>query len=302
MIEARAIRKRYDTVTAVDGLSFKAEPGRIFGLIGPNGAGKSTTIRMLMNIIAPDEGFIQFDGKPMAAEDKDRIGYLPEERGLYKKAKVNETLLYLAGLKGADKQSAQAEIDRWLAKFELLERKQRKIEELSKGMAQKVQFIGSIAHRPSLLFLDEPFSGLDPVSQEILLSAMLELKDEGRTILFSTHIMEQAEKICSDILLINKGKAVVAGPLAEVKASFGKNSVLIEFDGDGSFIKDLPCAETVTTYPRYTEVALKAGSSADELFKALAGKVSVRRFELSAPSLHRIFISLVGGKEGKSDE
>jgi ABC-2 type transport system ATP-binding protein len=294
MIEVRGATKRYESVMAVDGVSFEAKSGEIFGLIGPNGAGKSTTIRMIMNIIAPDSGEILFSGRPLGEADKDRIGYLPEERGIYKKVKVNEVLLYLASLKGVREKDAQPEIDRWLERFEIADWKGRKVEELSKGMAQKVQFVGSIAHKPELVFFDEPFSGLDPLSSETLLKAMVELRDEGRTVLFSTHIMEHAEKICNRIFLVNKGKEVVSGTLSEVKERFGRNSVIVEFDGDGGFIKALPFVSNVIEFPRWVEVELSGKDSSDELFKALAGRVSVRRFERATPSLHKIFMDLVG--------
>lgn len=297
MIEARNVVKRFDSVTAVDGLSFAATPGEIFGLLGPNGAGKSTSIRMAMNVIAPDSGEILIGGRPIAERDKDRIGYLPEERGLYKKSTVGDMLAYLASLKGAREKDAREEIARWLERFGLAEWAGRKVEELSKGMAQKVQFIGAIAHRPDIVLFDEPFSGLDPVSAEILLDAMVSLRDEGKTVLFSTHIMEHAERICNGILLINKGKEIASGSLADIKSRFGRNSVALEFDGDGSFIKALPFVSGVIDFPRYVEIELKGEDGSEQLLKAIAGRVKVRRFELVHPSLHKIFLTLVGGKE-----
>lgn len=296
MIEARAINKSYGSLQAVQDLSFKTEPGRVFGIIGPNGAGKSTTIRMLMNIISPDSGEILIEDKPFSEEDKDRIGYLPEERGLYKKVKVGEALLYCAALKGKKRREAEPEIDRWLERFDLQDWKNRKIEELSKGMAQKVQFISAVVHKPDLIFFDEPFAGLDPVSSETLINALMDLKNEGRCILFSTHIMEHAEKICSDILLINKGQSVVQGPLNKIKQSFGKNSVIIEFEGNADFIDSLDCVDSVSRFPHYLEVDIKKGHSHDELLQKLGGTLSVSRFELINPSLHTIFIKLVGGE------
>ena len=294
MLEAREVRKSYGDVRAVDGLSFSARPGEIFGLIGPNGAGKSTTIRMAMNIIAPDSGEILIRGRRLAEEDKSIVGYLPEERGLYRKAKVEEMLLYVAALKGMPEADARKNMDAWLERFGILEWKSRKIDELSKGMAQKVQFICTVIHKPRLVLFDEPFSGLDPVSQDILLDAMLELKAEGVTVLFSTHIMDHAEKICERILLVDKGREIVSGPLAEVKAKYGRNAVQIEFDGDASFVAALPFVESVRRFPRWIEAQLRPDADADELFKALAGRVRVRRFEVVSPSLHKIFTSLVG--------
>lgn len=285
---------------AVSGLSFEARPGEIFGLIGPNGAGKSTTIRMIMNIIAPDSGTIRFDGAPLSEADKDRIGYLPEERGLYRKAKLGEVLEYLAAIKGAKPAMYRPSIDAWLERFGLSEWKHRKVQELSKGMAQKAQFIAAVAHNPSVVFFDEPFSGLDPLAQDELLAVMVELKQKGVTVLFSTHIMEHAEKICERILLINKGKEVVYGPLADIKTRYGRNAVQLEFDGDAAFVADLDCVESVVSYPRWIEVALKEGADSDALFRALAGRLRVRRFETVAPSLHKIFVRLVGGEEAQN--
>ncbi len=302
MLEVESVVKKYENVTAVDGISFAAKPGQIFGLIGPNGAGKSTIIRMIMNIIAPDAGTIVFNGKPIALEDKSIIGYLPEERGLYKKSKVLETLVFLGTLKGMTDAAAKASAETWLARFDLADWKNRKLEELSKGMAQKVQFIGTILHDPSLILFDEPFSGLDPVSQELLLAIMVELKERGKTVLFSTHIMDHAEKICDSLLLVDKGRSLLLGPVAEVKARYGKNSVQIEYDGDASFVRLLPFVAGVTEYPRWLEVELLEKDSAIALYGALAGKLSVRRFELMAPSLHKIFIGLTGAGVNDSGE
>jgi ABC-2 type transport system ATP-binding protein len=250
MIELKGVTKRYGGVLAVRDVSFRVEVGQILGFLGRNGAGKSTTIRMIMNIIAPDSGRILFDGKPLTEADKSRIGYLPEERGLYKKAKLGEVLEYLAVIKGAAKPDARASIDAWLARFDLLEWKNRKVSELSKGMAQKAQFVGAIAHNPSVVFFDEPFSGLDPLAQDQLLKVMTELKGKGATILFSTHIMEHAEKICERILLMHKGREVLSGTMAEIKARYGRNAVQLEFDGDAGFIKRLDFVASVSEYPQ----------------------------------------------------
>ena len=300
MVSVESVCKSYDGHKAVDGLSFQAVPGEIFGLIGPNGAGKSTTIRMVMNIIAPDTGRILFDGKPLSEADKARIGYLPEERGLYRKAKLGEVLEYLAGIKGAERQAARASIDAWLERFNLREWKNRKVSELSKGMAQKAQFIGAVAHNPSVVLFDEPFSGLDPLAQDELLSVMVELKSKGTTVLFSTHIMEHAERICERILLMNKGKALFYGTTADIKAEYGRNAIQMEFDGDGSFVKDLDFVSSVSAYPRWIEVELKEGSDPDALFRAVAGRLRMRRFESIAPSLHKTFVRLVGSAGSES--
>lgn len=297
MLEVDRVVKAYDAVKAVDGLSFAARPGEIFGLIGPNGAGKSTTIRMIMNVIAPDSGTILFDGDALGEAMKARVGYLPEERGLYKKVKVMDMLLYLASLKGAPKASARASAEAWLERFDLADWKDKKIEALSKGMAQKVQFIGSVVHDPDLVLFDEPFSGLDPLSQDLLLEVMLELKKAGKTVLFSTHVMEHAERICDRLLLVRKGKALVSGTLAEVKAASGTGAVQIEYDGDASFVAGLPFVAEARTLPRWLEVSLRAGESPDALLAAVAGRLRVRRFEVVDPSLHSIFVRLVGAEE-----
>jgi ABC-2 type transport system ATP-binding protein len=296
MVEVKNIKKYFGSLKAVENISFTANRNEIFGLIGPNGAGKSTTIRMIMNILIPDEGSILFDGKPIREKDKERIGYLPEERGLYKKVKVNEMLIYLAKLKNADVMESQKRIDYWLDRFDLKKWKDSKIEELSKGMSQKVQFIASMVHDPELIFLDEPFAGLDPVSSDQLRDSILELGKKGKTILFSTHIMEHAEKICSSIFLINKGTEVISGRLEDVKDRHGKRSIIVEFDGDSSFIKNLDMVKKVITYPRFLEIELTDNGNPDELLKHLAENVSVRRFEITTPSLHKIFVDLVGKK------
>ncbi len=301
MVEVRNISKSYGNTQAVRDLSFKAQEGRVFGLIGPNGAGKSTTIRMIMNILTPDAGEILFDGERMGEGHKNRVGYLPEERGLYRKVKLGEMLTYLLELKGVNRRDADKKIDPWLKRFSLLEWKDKKIEELSKGMSQKAQFIASVAHEPDLFFFDEPFSGLDPVSVDQLREAIMDLGRRGKTILFSTHIMEQAERICDSILLINKGKEVVSGPLEEIKGRYGNRSVAVEFSGDGSFMRNIPCVEAINEFPRYVDVTLKDGHSADELLASIVGKVAVQRFQVSTPSLHTIFVRLVGGVPEASD-
>ncbi|MBT3274438.1 MAG: ATP-binding cassette domain-containing protein [Spirochaetales bacterium] len=294
MIEVANVSKSFDSVQAVKEVNFTAGPGEIFGLIGPNGAGKSTIIRMIMNIIAPDTGKILFDGKPIEEKDKERIGYLPEERGLYKKTKVNDMLMYLGELKGGERLRLQEQIDYWLEHFDLMHWKDKPISELSKGMSQKVQFTAAVAHEPDILFFDEPFAGLDPVSSDLLRDSITELSRSGKTVLFSTHIMEQAERLCNRIFLINRGDQVVYGSLEEIKEAHGSNSVVVEFDGDGSFIRDLPGVASATSYQRYVEVELSEGCDPDDLLSQLVGKISIMRFEVVSPSLHNIFISMVG--------
>ncbi len=295
MITLENVNKRYESTVAVKNLNLTTASGEIFGILGPNGAGKSTTIKMIMNILAPDTGSILFDGKPITPKDRDLIGYLPEERGIYKKVTVREFITYLGVLKGKTPGELNPEIDRWLKYFGLFEWAEKKTQDLSKGMSQKVQFIASIIHNPSFIILDEPFSGLDPVSTDKLREAILELKNMGKTILFSTHIMEQAEKICSNILLMNKGDTIVQGNVSDIKQSMGHKSISIEFEGDGSFIKTMDEVEKVIEYPRFVEVELKDEKLSDEFLKKVINKVSVKRFEKLIPSLHKIFVDKVGG-------
>ena len=286
--------KQFGSVKAVDGVSFSADRGEIFGLIGPNGAGKSTTIRMIMNIIAPDSGEITFNGRPLTESDKPRIGYLPEERGLYRKLKVNDMLMYLGRLKRAADVQLQNALDEWLERFDLMGSKFQKISELSKGMSQKVQFIASVAHDPEILFFDEPFAGLDPVSVDTLREAIMDLRDRGKTILFSTHIMEQAEKLCNRLFLIDSGKRVVYGSLEEIKNAHGSNSIVVEFDGDSKIFDDVAGVASVSRFPRYVELGIEQGGTPDSILAQIVGRVSIRRFEVVAPSLHSIFVTLVG--------
>jgi len=300
VIELRSVSKSFGQVRAVDNISFATREGEIFGLLGPNGAGKSTTIKMIMNILDPDSGSILFNGSPIREADKDRIGYLPEERGLYRKVKINEMLHYLASLKNADRSAVEKRLDEWLARFNLAEWKTRTPETLSKGMAQKVQFIASILHDPEFLFLDEPFSGLDPVSTDVLREAVLELGSRGTTILFSTHNMEVAEKICSRLLVIDHGREVISGSLADIKSRYGHNIVAVEFDGTIDFGSLSGMVRNVSRFPRWVEMELVEGANPQTLLRVLLGQVSIRRFEVVSPSLHRIFVELVGdgGKTG----
>jgi ABC-2 type transport system ATP-binding protein len=302
MIELRGVQKSFGSLRAVDGISFRSEPGEIFGLLGPNGAGKSTTIKMIMNILAPDGGEILFQGRRMQEGDKDAIGYLPEERGLYRKLPVQDTLLYFASLKNADPAAARRSVDGWLERFELSDWKKRKCEELSKGMAQKVQFIAAVAHDPSFIFLDEPFAGLDPISMDVMRDAVLDLGTRGKTILFSTHNMEVAERLCSRILIMDHGREVVSGSLAEIKGCYGTNTAVVEFDGELDAARLAPLTAAVSRYPRWVEIQLAPGASPRQLLSAVLEQVSVRRFEMVSPSLHRIFVEKLGGREGTDNE
>ena len=295
MVEVLNATKAFGTTIAVQEVSFRAQPGEVFGLIGPNGAGKTTIIRMIMNILAPDAGEIRFNGKPISERDKDRIGYLPEERGLYRNVKVREMLLYLASLKSVPKDVAKRRIDEWLERFSLSDWSDSKISELSKGMAQKVQLIGTILHDPEFIFLDEPFSGLDPVSTDQLRGSIDQLGRDGKTVLFSTHNMEQAERICSRIFLINRGRELLSGQTDEIKAGYGHRSVVIEFDGSVDGLEKSNAVQTITRYPRYVEVQLADGAEPNTILESVLKTAKVTRFELVTPSLHRIFVDQVGG-------
>ncbi|MFN3134875.1 MAG: ABC transporter ATP-binding protein, partial [Candidatus Kryptonium sp.] len=267
--------------------------GEILGLLGPNGAGKTTTIRMILDIIKPDQGTIKFDGKEIDDEIKSKIGYLPEERGLYRKTKVMETILYFAELKGLDRKAAFERAKYWLKRFDLAGRANSRIEELSKGNQQKVQIIISILHEPELVILDEPFAGLDPVNQELLKNILLELKEKNKAIIFSTHQMDQAEKLCDSICLINKGKLVLSGSLSEVKSKFGRNSIHIEFGGNGESLKNLNGVKKIDIYPNYAEITLEIDVSPSEILREIIKHVDLKKFEVKEPSLHSIFLDVV---------
>ncbi|MCX6120666.1 MAG: ATP-binding cassette domain-containing protein [Ignavibacteriales bacterium] len=297
MLKISNLRKEYDNVVAVDGVSLEVKRGELFGLLGPNGAGKTTTIRTVLNIIQPDSGEIRFDGKPFTQEMWNSIGYLPEERGLYRKSKIINTILYFASLKGLAAKQAKPLAFYWLERFGLKNEGHRKIEELSKGNQQKVQLILSILHRPELLILDEPFTGLDPVNQVLLKDVLLELRQQNTAIVFSTHQMEQVEKMCDNICLINKGKPVLSGELFEIKKQYGTNSIHLEYEGDGEFLKSFSFIRRADVYQNYAELELTDISKSSELLVSLNGKLSLRKFEIVEPSLNSIFINVVGGPE-----
>ena len=297
MLKVTNLRKEYDNVVAVDGVSLEVNRGELFGLLGPNGAGKTTTIRTVLNIIQPDSGEITFNGKPFTKEMWNNIGYLPEERGLYRKSKIINTILYFASLKGLSAKQARPLAYYWLERFGLKNEGHRKIEELSKGNQQKVQLIISILHSPELLILDEPFTGLDPVNQILLKDVLLELRQKNVAIVFSTHQMEQVEKMCDNICLINKGKPVLSGELHEIKKRYGTNSIHLEYEGDGEFLKSFNFIRRADVYQNYAELELTDISRSNELLVNLNGKLSLRKFEIVEPSLNSIFINVVGGPE-----
>jgi ABC-2 type transport system ATP-binding protein len=300
-LEIGNITKRFGDFYAVKKLSFNIPKGTVYGLLGPNGAGKTTTIRMVMNIIIPDEGSIKVLERSMDEEMKERIGYLPEDRGLYPKMKVGELLVFLAELKGLTGANARKEIDFWLERFDLAGWKMKKVEELSRGMQQKLQFIVTVIHQPELIILDEPFGGLDPVNTKLLKDVMLEMKGKGRTIVFSTHRMEQVEMICDNICLINKAERILEGNLSRIKKQYGKNTIVLDYDGDAGFIRGFPEVEKIDDYGKFMEIKLKERSDTQALLQNLVGKISINKYEVKEPSLNAIFIEKVGGK-GVGDE
>lgn len=290
------VSKRFDTLTAVSGLSLRVRQGAVFGLLGPNGAGKTTTLRMIMRILIPDEGSIQVLGEPVSDRTQDLIGYLPEERGLYLRMKVREVLVFLAALKGLSEKEAARRVHAWLERFELAAWSEKKINDLSKGMQQKAQFIAAVLHQPPVLILDEPFTGLDPINAVLVKDIMLELRDQGSTIILSTHRMEQVEMMCDSICLINQGRSVLDGDLRAIKQSYGKNTLRIEYTGDGNFL-DLPAlVERVNRFGAVVQAKLKPGADPQEILKvAIERGVRISRFELIEPPLNDIFIEKVSG-------
>jgi ABC-2 type transport system ATP-binding protein len=302
VIELRNATKRFNEFIAVRDLSFTVRQGSVFGLLGPNGAGKTTSIRMIVNITAPDEGEVLVMGRHMNADLQGHIGYLPEERGLYKKMTIGDQLVFFGNIKGLDTRTAARRADEWLERFELSAWKGKKPPDLSKGMQQKVQFIATVIHNPDILILDEPFSGLDPVSVNVLKQAITDLKQQGKTVIFSTHQMEQVEQMCDDICLINHATKVLGGALKEVKGRYGRNTVILDFAGPDSFLT----ADLVKRHNRnasYSEILLQDDADAQEILRrAIAAGVRINRFELVEPSLNEIFIESVTGTKALANQ
>ncbi len=289
------VSKRFDSVTAVSGLSFAVKQGAVFGLLGPNGAGKTTTLRMILRILLPDEGAIRVLDQALTEGTQDLIGYLPEERGLYPRMSVRNVLVFLAALKGLSEAEADRRVRAWLDRLELADWSEKKVIDLSKGMQQKVQFIAAIVHRPPLVILDEPFTGLDPVNAVVIKDIMLELRDQGATVILSTHRMEQVEMMCDSICLINKGSNVLEGDLREIKKSYGKNTLRIEFSGGDGFLDQPALIENVNRFGAVVEAKLRSGADPQEILKAaVQGGARITRFELIEPPLNDIFIEKVG--------
>ncbi len=295
VLEVRELVKRFNGITAVDRASFQVPQNSVFGLIGRNGAGKTTTLRMMLNIYLPDSGEVLFNGSKIGQNFKDSVGYLPEERGLYKKMKVIDMLLFLSELKGKKGREIEKSANEYLERFDLVDRKNSKVEDLSKGNQQKVQFIGTILHDPDFLIFDEPFSGLDPINTNLLKEIILEKKEKGKVIIFSTHLMEFAEKMCDHIAMIDHGKIILNGSLAEIKKKYANRNVSINYEGDISFLKGNPIIESIEDFGNTTGLRVKEVNHIQELLKLLVkNNVIVKKFNADEISLHEIFVALAG--------
>jgi ABC-2 type transport system ATP-binding protein len=295
IVELAGVTKAYESKIAVDNLSLSIDGGQMFGLLGPNGAGKTSSIRMMMGITIPDSGRVSLFDRPFERKSLDRVGYLPEERGLYKKMKVIDQLVFFGMLHGLAEEEAKKRSTSWAERMQIAEVLNKKTEELSKGMQQKIQFIASLLHDPGLIVMDEPFSGLDPVNAVLMEKTLLELKAQGKAILFSTHRMDQVEKLCDSICLINNGRAVLAGKMREIKSRYERNRVIVEFEGSSAFLDSEEIAEA-KNYSGHAEIRLKEHGNAQKLLHQAAAVATIYRFELVEPSLEEIFIQTVGGK------
>jgi len=292
-LRLEGVTKIFNRHRAVDGLYLAVPRGAVYGLLGPNGAGKTTSIRMLMGILQPDEGRVSVLGAQPGVATKDRIGYLPEERGLYPGMKIMDNLLFFGGLRGMATAHARREAARWLERFRMTDAADRKLQELSKGNQQKIQFVATVLHDPELLVLDEPFSGLDPVNQDLVRGTILELAAAGKTIVLSTHLMDEVERLCSHLTLVHAGRAVVEGPLDEVRRRHGGETIHLETDGESEAVDRHPDVAGVRRVGRSREITLRDGADPSAFLSDVAGSVRVRRFEVRSASLHTIFVRLV---------
>ncbi|MDQ0217621.1 ABC transporter ATP-binding protein [Peribacillus cavernae] len=294
VLQLNNVTKKFGDFTAVDSLNFTIPEREMFGLLGANGAGKTTTFRMILGLLDPTAGEISWNGKPIDYSTSPIIGYLPEERGLYPKLKVRDQIVYLARLRGMNKASAIKELQAWLERFKVPDYLDKRVEELSKGNQQKIQFIASIIHKPKLLILDEPFSGLDPVNVEILKDAVIDLRENGTTIVFSSHRMEHVEELCEHLCIMHRGSPVVAGKLKDIKRSFGKKNVVVHADFDLAFLDEFPGVMKSKTTTEGKVLQITGEDVAESILRELVPKGFVRRFELEEPSLNDIFIEKVG--------
>jgi ABC-2 type transport system ATP-binding protein len=292
-VELTRIRKSYGSFVAVDDLTLSISAGQIFGLLGPNGAGKTSTIRMMIGITVPDSGVVRLFDAPLSRQILHRVGYLPEERGLYRRMTVRANLIFLARLAGLSVTTALERIRAWNERLETADWLDRRVEELSKGMQQKIQFIAALLHDPELIVMDEPFAGLDPVNSMQLKDVLMELRGAGKTILFSTHRMDQVEKLCDSILLIDRGKSVLQGSLNEIKSGYGRRFVQIDYDGDGRCLAANPLIDSLNDYGNHAELRLKPGADSQALLQAAMKVLHVKRFQVMEPSLEQIFIDRI---------
>jgi len=299
IIELTDISKSYNDTQVINNISFSVNQGEIFGLLGPNGAGKTTILRMMLDIIKSDSGSIKVFNSTLDYAAKDRIGYLPEERGLYKTTKITEHLVYLAQLKGIPKKQAQEKAEDLLRLIEMYEHKNKKVEELSKGMQQKIQFIAAIIHDPDIIVVDEPFSGLEPVNTRLIINILLEQKKAGKTVILSTHIMEQVQTLCDRILMINKGSVVLYDTVDRIRKKYRKNlknkSVILEFDGSIDALYGLDRIRKIIEHDTFVELILRDAEDIQPLLEELIKRVEILRFEQTTPSLNDIFIEIVEG-------
>lgn len=293
------VKKKFGTQMAVDGISVQVEKGDLFGMLGSNGAGKTTTFRMILGLIDPTEGIVTWDGKPLSYKRTHLIGYLPEERGLYPKLSVKEQIIYLMKLKGMKKADIITDLREWLERFKVPEYENKKIEELSKGNQQKIQFIAAVLHKPELLILDEPFSGLDPVNSDMLMNAVVRLQQEGTTIVFSSHQMSNVEAMCEDLIMLKQGKAVLQGNLRDIKRSYDMKRIHIRADYELDFLIDLKGVVSLTKTKDGGIIKVENEQVAENIFKLVAEKGFVRKFEIEEPSLHDIFIDKAGGNKNE---
>jgi ABC-2 type transport system ATP-binding protein len=297
-LEVKNLSKSFGDVKAVDDASFVVPEGSIFGLIGRNGAGKTTTIRMMMSIYLPDKGEVILRGKPVGQEFRNKVGYLPEERGLYKKMKVLDLLMFFAEIKGKTGDQVKKKALEYLERFSLSDRKNSKVEDLSKGNQQKIQFIATILHDPEFIILDEPFAGLDPINTDLLKDIILQLKKTGKVIIFSTHLMDFAERMCDHLAMIDNGKIILSGALKELKERYGQRNISLKYDGDISFLNGNPMVEKITDFGHATGIRIKEPSQAQELLKLLIQKdVIVKSFNANEISLQEIFVENAGIEE-----
>jgi len=295
LVQLDHVSKAYEQKVAVRDLSLRIEAGTMFGLLGPNGAGKTSSIRMMVGITVPDSGTVNLFGRTFTRESLKKVGYLPEERGLYRKMKVMDQIIFMGQLHGLTAELAAKRAQAWCERLQILDAAQNKTEELSKGMQQKIQFIVTLLHEPDLIIMDEPFAGLDPVNATLLQDTLLDLKKEGRAILFSTHRMDQAEKLCDEICLVHRGEVVLSGRMREVKSRYERNRVIIDFDGEDGFLNHEAIADC-KEYPGHVEIRLKEHGDAQALLRAAEQHARIYRFELVEPSLEEIFIQTVGEK------